>query len=485
MERTTVHISDDTGRMAMLETRTIGTAAADNDTLAELTRYIYSNHLQSASLELDEAGAIISYEEYHPYGTSAYQAKSSTIKATAKRYRYTGKERDEESGLYYHGARYYIPWLYRWSAVDPLESKYAGMSSYNYSFNNPVMFNDPSGMEGENIGSWISTPNKMTYNSQVEDADIATKIYGNDAIVRNPGYTYTSSEGVAIVLGQNGVYTSNGEQHQAPDDSAFVPTAFNIGLALGFSLNAIATVKFLSAFDLGDSEQRKDVVLGLYGTAKSINSLTSDDDSEERDKVVSSIRSSFLTFQAEPSLEKGKDVGSVVEKVAENAALSYIMGTVSPRMPIRPVAAFEESFPGWKALPPRNYYIPGKALEVQEVKGVKIPLPDIDAGDFAHTTLGFKISSVTGKAYRQSATFGDGIGPTTNGKKVPYSIVDWTDHGTPWHHTVPHQHPFFWGGQRWERTGQGGIPFFKLIFHYKNLNSLWMDFLKFMYLKSI
>ncbi len=114
-----------------------------------MERYIYSNHLQSAALELDETGAIISYEEYHPYGTTSYQAMNANIHAVAKRYRYTGKERDEESGLYYHGARYYIPWLCRWNAVDPLESEYAGMSSYNYGFNNPVIFNDPSGMEGE------------------------------------------------------------------------------------------------------------------------------------------------------------------------------------------------------------------------------------------------------------------------------------------------------------------------------------------------
>jgi len=151
VERTTVHVSDDTGRIAMLEIRTLGNATDDNDTLAELSRYIYSNQLQSASLELDEAGEVISYEEYHPYGTTAYQAKNNAIKATAKRYRYTGKERDEESGLYYHGARYYIPWLCRWSAVDPLESKYAGVSPYNYSFNNPVMWNDPSGMSGEKV----------------------------------------------------------------------------------------------------------------------------------------------------------------------------------------------------------------------------------------------------------------------------------------------------------------------------------------------
>lgn len=149
IERTTVHISDDTGRIAMLEERTVGSDAAP----ASLQRYIYSNHLQSASLELDENADIISYEEYHPFGTTAYQASNSAINALAKRYRYTGKERDEETGLYYHGARYYIPWLAVWTAIDPLEADYAGMSPYNYSFNNPVMLNDPSGAEPQQQGS--------------------------------------------------------------------------------------------------------------------------------------------------------------------------------------------------------------------------------------------------------------------------------------------------------------------------------------------
>src|SRR5690606_9894818 len=85
VERTTVHIVDDTGRIAMLEKRTYGSASNDNDTAKELTRYIYSNHLQSASLELDETGDIISYEEYHPYGTTSYQAMNASINAVAKR----------------------------------------------------------------------------------------------------------------------------------------------------------------------------------------------------------------------------------------------------------------------------------------------------------------------------------------------------------------------------------------------------------------
>ncbi len=152
IERQTVHVSDNSGRIAMLEKRTYGNAADDNNTAATLKRYIYSNHIQSASLELDENAAIISYEEYHPYGTTSYQAMNALINAVAKRYRYTGKERDEESGLYYHGARYYIPWLARWTAVDPLESKYAGLSPYIYGNCNPVIFGDPSGMEGEEFG---------------------------------------------------------------------------------------------------------------------------------------------------------------------------------------------------------------------------------------------------------------------------------------------------------------------------------------------
>ena len=151
VERTTLHVADDTGRIAMLEKRTQGS----DGSLALLKRFIYSNHLQSAALELDDTGAIISYEEYHPFGTTAYKATNSAISAVSKRYRFTGKERDEESGLNYHGARYYVPWLCRWAAVDPLESKYPRLSSYNYCFNNPVNHTDNSGQgpEDEKIKS--------------------------------------------------------------------------------------------------------------------------------------------------------------------------------------------------------------------------------------------------------------------------------------------------------------------------------------------
>ena len=83
--------------------------------------------------------------EYTPYGSTTYQAVRSNTEM-AKRYRYTGMERDKESGLNYHTARYYAPWLGRWTATDPAEL-IDGDNLYRYSRNNPIKFNDPIGMD--------------------------------------------------------------------------------------------------------------------------------------------------------------------------------------------------------------------------------------------------------------------------------------------------------------------------------------------------
>jgi RHS repeat-associated protein len=61
--------------------------------------------------ELVNAADVISYEEYYPFGNTSYQAGRSAAEVSLKRYRYIGNERDDESGLYYIGARYYCPWL--------------------------------------------------------------------------------------------------------------------------------------------------------------------------------------------------------------------------------------------------------------------------------------------------------------------------------------------------------------------------------------
>lgn len=141
-ERETLNVLLDHRRIAMVETRTAGTDPGPE----RLVRYVFGNHLASSTLELDEAAEVISYEEYFPYGSTSYQAVRSQV-TSPKRYRYTGKERDEENDLYFHGARYYAPWLGRWTACDPagLED---GPNLYMYVQGNPVALSDPTGMWG-------------------------------------------------------------------------------------------------------------------------------------------------------------------------------------------------------------------------------------------------------------------------------------------------------------------------------------------------
>ena len=110
-----------------------------------LLRYQIGNHLGSASLELDEAAQVISYEEYHPYGTTSYRATDSATEVSPKRYRYTGKEKDEETGLYYHGARYCVPWLGKWASCDPLLWQRPAISPYLAFAASPIRFVDPDG----------------------------------------------------------------------------------------------------------------------------------------------------------------------------------------------------------------------------------------------------------------------------------------------------------------------------------------------------
>ncbi len=145
MERETLHVMDDKQRIALVETK----AVEDGNTVhapAPEQRYQLANHLGSASVEIDEAGGLITYEEYSPYGDSTYQAGISAAEVRRKRYRYTSKERDDENGLTYHGARYYAPWLGRWTACDPVTTfKYVGL--YTYAAVNPISFVDQNGRE--------------------------------------------------------------------------------------------------------------------------------------------------------------------------------------------------------------------------------------------------------------------------------------------------------------------------------------------------
>ncbi|MGF7163612.1 RHS repeat-associated protein [Rhodoligotrophos appendicifer] len=152
LQRETLHVMDDQRRIALIETRSLGNDGSPQ----QLIRYQLGNHLGSASLELSDAGEIISYEEYTPYGATSYQAVRSQTE-TPKRYRFIGCERDEESGFYLCGMRYHAPWLGRWASCDPAGLA-GGLNPYAYAHGNPIRFIDPLGLEPEPVNLPANTP---------------------------------------------------------------------------------------------------------------------------------------------------------------------------------------------------------------------------------------------------------------------------------------------------------------------------------------
>ncbi|MBK8255262.1 MAG: RHS repeat-associated core domain-containing protein [Polyangiaceae bacterium] len=189
LERETLHLMDDTRRIAMVETKTIDADVPGTLPIVSRIRHQYSNHLDSAHLECDESGLVISYEECHPYGTPAYRSAKSGVEVSEKRFRYTGKERDDETGFQYHSARYYAPWLGRWTTADPA-GMVDGPCLFAYVGANPLRFSDPSGLDSfPGIVGEGRCPMTVTYPNY--DALAAGSARGDFTINSDGSYTAT------------------------------------------------------------------------------------------------------------------------------------------------------------------------------------------------------------------------------------------------------------------------------------------------------
>lgn len=111
--------------------------------VTEAFRYFYHpDHLGSTSFITDAAGEVYQHLEYFAFGETFIEEHSNTDRTP---YLFSGKELDEETGLYYFGARYYDPRISIWQSVDPMADKYPAWSPYNYTLNNPIILSDPDG----------------------------------------------------------------------------------------------------------------------------------------------------------------------------------------------------------------------------------------------------------------------------------------------------------------------------------------------------
>jgi RHS repeat-associated protein len=145
-ENNTLHVMDNQSRIALVR---VGNPFASDTTPA--VKYQLGDHLGSSNLVIDSTGNLVNREEYTPYGETSFGSFAR------KRYRFTGKERDEESGLNYHGARYYSSWIGRWTSCDPA-GLVDGLNLYTYVMGNPMMSRDATELAGTDCDTISSTP---------------------------------------------------------------------------------------------------------------------------------------------------------------------------------------------------------------------------------------------------------------------------------------------------------------------------------------
>ena len=127
---------------AMARTRTTNGNFHDKDNYEKMQFYYHPDHLGSSSYITNLDGEVSQHIEYVPFGEVFIEERNNTWNTP---YLFNAKEFDEETGMYYYGARYYEPRLSLWMSCDPIGERAYDKSIYNYCSNNPVIRIDPDG----------------------------------------------------------------------------------------------------------------------------------------------------------------------------------------------------------------------------------------------------------------------------------------------------------------------------------------------------
>ncbi|HEU5289378.1 MAG TPA: RHS repeat-associated core domain-containing protein [Cyclobacteriaceae bacterium] len=142
--------------------------------IAEAFRYFYHpDHLGSTSYVTDASGEVYQHLEYFAFGETFVEEHSNTNRTP---YLFNGKELDDETGLYYYGARYYDPRTSVWQSVDRFTDKYPSLSPYQFTANNPIRFVD---INGDSL--WINFKGGRV-------------LYNNGQLLNGDGSVYTGKK---------------------------------------------------------------------------------------------------------------------------------------------------------------------------------------------------------------------------------------------------------------------------------------------------
>ena len=151
LERWSSHAEDGESRLATIYRWDTDTLARETDNVSALrTHYHLDGKLGSVALEVGAGGEILSYEEYFPYGRTAFLAGDSirSREIQLRTLRYVGKDQDDATGFYVFQYRYYAPFIGSWVSPDPA-GEADGPNRYRYVHNCPTSGTDPDGLGSE------------------------------------------------------------------------------------------------------------------------------------------------------------------------------------------------------------------------------------------------------------------------------------------------------------------------------------------------
>lgn len=152
--------------------------------------FFHADHIGSSGYMTDKQGTVTEHLEYFPYGETWVEERTGQADTP---YRFTGKELDAETGLYYYGARYYNPRTQLWAGADPalpdyLDNNMAGgiaeprnLAAYTYAHNNPVKLTDPT-------GKWPKMPSWKTIGHTTLDVVGMVPVVGEVGDLANAGW---------------------------------------------------------------------------------------------------------------------------------------------------------------------------------------------------------------------------------------------------------------------------------------------------------
>ena len=228
----------------------------DSEEPENLVFFYHPDHLGSTSYVTDADGNIAQHVEYIPYGEVFVEERNNSFSTN---YLFNAKELDNETGLYYYGARYLDPTGAMWLSVDPMWEKYAGMSPYNYCMGNPVKLVDPDG-------------NSPVDDEHIKDAQAYVEEYGGSYTLQynNEGYI----DAIVTTNGNVKVFKGNADNCRNPIHNMWVsfdacfPEGTSDGANMGIVTDRDMTVGFgMTAFITGVSSILTSIAAGVTGLA--------------------------------------------------------------------------------------------------------------------------------------------------------------------------------------------------------------------------